>query len=121
AGASYVRSSRTASGLGVGSVVIDPPRLVRPLSGGSATVTNDRARDGQRRRGNSSRWLLSVHGDAVRVILDAASTRNRRAHAVRIAGLRPARGHGPGNAPDSGYPSRPPRPARRHRLGTPAR
>jgi hypothetical protein len=46
--------------------------------------------------------LLSVHGDAVRLILDAASTRDRRTHAVRVVGLRPGGEHGPGNAPIPG-------------------
>src|SRR5262249_54430943 len=52
AGASYVRSNRAASGLGVGWVVIDSPRLCRRLRGGSAAVTNGQAPDGHHRRGN---------------------------------------------------------------------
>src|SRR6516225_11095227 len=55
------------------------------------------------------RRLMSVHGDAVRLILDAASTHDRRTHAVRVVDLRPGGGPGPGDAPDSGYPGRPAR------------
>jgi hypothetical protein len=47
-----VRSSRAAFGLGVGSAVIDSPRLCRLLSGGPAAVTNGQAPDGHDRCGN---------------------------------------------------------------------
>src|SRR5258708_997017 len=58
---------------GVGSVVIDPPWLCRLLSGGSTAMTNGQAPDGHHRRGKSPRWLLSVHGDAVRLILETVT------------------------------------------------
>src|ERR1035437_673287 len=60
---------------GVGSVVIDSPRLCRLLSGGSAALTNGQAPDGHHRRGKSPRWLLSVHGDALRLILETGIDR----------------------------------------------
>jgi hypothetical protein len=42
----------------------------RLLSGGSAAMTNGQAPDGHHRWEKIGRWLLSVHGDAVRLIFE---------------------------------------------------
>jgi hypothetical protein len=44
--------------------------VCRHLCGGSGAVTNGRAPDGHQRREKDLPPLLSVHGDAVRLILE---------------------------------------------------
>src|SRR6516225_8893253 len=51
--------------------VMSSSRSLPPLSGGPAGVTSGQAPDGHHGRGKFGRRLLSVHGDAVRLILGA--------------------------------------------------